>query len=198
MLPVTSTDSLSLWLTTHSHTVALWLLPSMAFLLQIQSDCGTKLSPVSQNPPTALYASARPSLCVPSSGSLCAGLGGLLWNVVRRRGWVVGGGEAGLKGGAQFFPHTASTPHWYVTHLTIWGRQSKGHTEIELVTLKTNTRTHACMHTPTALIPQVEQTKHSKNETNLHVIKPFQIRCKMKTFSNPQNQIFSTTEQKLR
>lgn len=52
-------------------------------------------------------------------------------------------GETGWpKGGAQFFPHTASTPYWYVTHLTIWGRQSKGHTEIELVTLKTHTHTH--------------------------------------------------------
>lgn len=61
-----------------------------------------KTPPVSQTPPTALYASGRPSLCVPSSGSLCAGLGGLLWNV---------GGLAGLKGGAQFFPHTALAPH---------------------------------------------------------------------------------------
>lgn len=36
--------------------------------------------------PPALYAAARPSLCVPSSGSLCAGLGGLLWNVVKGGG----------------------------------------------------------------------------------------------------------------
>lgn len=104
-------DALSLWLTTHSHTVALWLLPSMAFLLQIQSDCGTKLSPVSQNPPSALYASARPSLCVPSSGSLCAGLGGLLWNVLRR------GRQAGLKGvrnssHTQHPPPTDMSPTW--------------------------------------------------------------------------------------
>lgn len=131
MLPVTSTDFLSLWLTTHSHTVALWLLPSMAFLLQIQSECQSK------SPHCSICFSQVLFVCSQLRLSVCRSW----WSPVEC-GKGGGGRQAGLKGGVQFFPHTASTPHWYVTHLTIWGRQSKGHTEIELVTLKTHTHTH--------------------------------------------------------
>lgn len=75
----------------------------------------------SNAPSLFLYASVSPSstlfvaICSQLLDSLCAGLGGPVWNVVR--GW--GGGQAGLKGDVQLFPHTASTPDWSVAHLAI-------------------------------------------------------------------------------
>lgn len=55
------------------------------------------------------------------------------------------------KGGAQLFPHTSSTPHWSVAHLTIWGRQSKGCREMELETLSRHTA-----------IETMQQSQHTK------------------------------------
>lgn len=74
--------------------------------------------------------------CAPSSGAPYVRV-----LVVQCRMWWEGGRQAGLKRGAQLFPHTASTPHWSVAHLTIWGRQSKGRREMDLGTLCQNNHT---------------------------------------------------------
>lgn len=91
------------------------------------STCpGTKLFAVSQIPPLFLCMPepVPPPLsllpCVPSSGAP------YVWVLVVQCGmWWGGGRQAGLKGGAQLFPHTASTPHWSVAHLAIWGGKAK-------------------------------------------------------------------------
>lgn len=108
--PVSHTNSCSLasaWPTTSAgYSLLLYSSP-----LSCQSNAPSLLVHASVSPSSALFV----AMCSQLLGSLCAGLGGPLWNVVG------GGGQASLKGDVQLFPHTASTPHWSVAHLAIWG-----------------------------------------------------------------------------
>lgn len=137
----TVTHSLSgSWLAHHFSWIFGWTCP------------GTKLFPVSQIPPSLVLVracvlikpqSVPPALsllpCVPSSGAPYVQV-----LVVQCGMWWGGGRQAGLKGGAQLFPHTQHPPP---TALSLtWpfgggGGQSKGCREMELRTLVRHTHT---------------------------------------------------------
>lgn len=100
-------------------------------------DLGTKLFPLSQIPSLSLHvASPSSTLCCrvfPAPGLLYAGLGGPVWNVVRRRrGYFEGGSHADLKkkkeGGVLNCSCRASTPPLICRPLGYWGRRKRGPT----------------------------------------------------------------------
>lgn len=123
---------------THAHT--LWLLSCPPFFLDSQLPV-TKLCPVSQIPLFLHMAQSVPPAfsllpCVPSSRVPCVRVLVVLCGM-----WQGGGRQAGLKGGAQLFPHRASTPHWSVAHLAICRDVSRSRRcrEMELRTLRRHT-----------------------------------------------------------
>lgn len=102
--------------------------------------------PVSQISPFLCMPQSVPPVlsllpCVPSSGTpVCRSW----WSGVECG--EEGGGRPAQKGGNQLFPHRASTPHWSVAHLAIWGlwgpkqrMQSVGIKHVE------STRTHTAI-----------------------------------------------------
>ncbi len=147
--PVTSPDSLSLC-HTHSHSLA----PAWPTISPGYSDLPWyKTLSCQSNPPSlSLYASVSPAsalfvaVCSQLRGSLCAGLGGPVWTVVRR-----GGGRPAEKG----VLNCSHTQHPPPTDLSLtWpfgeggGGQSKGcrEREMELRTLRRHTRAHTHCH----------------------------------------------------
>lgn len=126
----------------HTHIVALWLLPGPPFLLDIHLNLPWyKTLSCQSNPPSlSLHASVSPSsavfvaVCSQLRGSLCAGLGGPLWNVVRR-------GEADRpKKGVLNCSHTQHPPPTDLS-LTWPFEGGKGCREMELRTLSRHTHT---------------------------------------------------------